>query len=493
MTQGTKRSRTDETTQGLNKAARVGRTTNSDSTNSNYRAGGLSQPAIETHERQLPALQNLQPGTPTIQRVAVPGPDYGRAQTDRPYVVPPPVTTNLEPNPTYSSLQAPSGLQSVQHGSSSGLCQPGPQQYGAPHSDPSKFGRRQSGPQLSGPHAQNGMHGNTYGSMNLVQTPACVNITSRGGSIRQSNADFQSIAQAGHLPPQSASSFPQLHDVPRITHISQSVARLSNIKALEILATAAVYHPDVLSEVERALSQQQEIEIRKGSELFGHLMAASSENAIGTAPSAQVTQSQLPQYIQARHSELQQPPPRDLPPQDAQPGPSRDAYENDEDDGSEQSDEDEPETESRSFDDYPARVDYILNRQYIGIQEPQQVHINEAINNIEDIIQYIADEVRPNSLYETKESAMAALWNIGMEIVQADGFLGNKVIVHMAGYGNIFVKALQWLYDSMTLRERERTSRDHLEDLEQLYAKRGHVFPGLDYIVIQFRDVLSQS
>jgi len=168
----------------------------------------------------------------------------------------------------------------MQHGLSSSLQQSvlqrsGPQQYGATHSGPPQFGPHQFGPQLSGPHAPNAMYSNTHGSMNPTQTPACVNDTSRGGFIGQSNPNFQSPTQAFPLAPQPISQHVWQRDTGPLTYISKSIARLSTTKALEILATSAMYHSDTLVAIGDALSQQEEIELQRGSVMFEHLLALS--------------------------------------------------------------------------------------------------------------------------------------------------------------------------------------------------------------------------
>lgn len=499
-TQGTKRSRSDETNQVLNKAARLRSTTSRDSTRPNNGANENSQLAINTQERQLTA------GVPTIHQndsrsqslVAVPSPNHGSIQPNRQSLGPahldhstgqPSLGTSHGPVPTYPSLHTPSGVQNMQLSSSIS-----PDQYNAPLSGPRQSGTQQSAFQHLGPHHSGPQYGhhhqvisdnNVPGTTNPAQASTSVDTTHISNLNVQSDSNLHSAVQARPSPS------PSIHDIQRITHISQSVARLNNTKVLEILACAAVYHPDVLLNVENALSQQQDVELQRGNVLFGHLIAVSSENATRMSVPAQVTHHPQRQYSQAQNSTLQH-----CPPQGPQRGPGRgldEDGEDDQDDESEQGDEDEPETEPRSFDEFSARVDYILHSQYAELPDPQQVHINEALHNTEEACQDIADQVRPNSLYETKHSAMRALCNIGKMILGADGWLGNKVKVDMVTHNTIFVKALRWLYDSMTRAERHRISRDYLKDLQQLHRTRGHIFPGFGEIVMHFTTALSRS
>jgi hypothetical protein len=87
---------------------------------------------------------------------------------------------------------------------------------------------------------------------------------------------------------------------------------------------------------------------------------------------------------------------------------------------------------------------------------------------------------------------MRALYKIGRMLVEPVGFLESKVVGRV-GYSTVFVEASQSLYDSMTGTERERISRDNLENLEQLEKKRRDYFEGFDNIVKQFRENLSQT
>jgi hypothetical protein len=69
---------------------------------------------------------------------------------------------------------------------------------------------------------------------------------------------------------------------------------LDNTKALEILATAAMYHSDVLARIEHALSEQKVIELQKGLVLFGHMTTVSSDDATRMASPARVNQYPQP-------------------------------------------------------------------------------------------------------------------------------------------------------------------------------------------------------
>jgi hypothetical protein len=271
---------------------------------------------------------------------------------------------------------------------------------------------------------------------------------------------------------------------------------------LEILATAAMYHPDVLSGIEASLSQQQDIESHKGSVLFGHLIAISKENVPRMAPPAHVTQYPQPRYSQTqyppRYSQVQQPqlqeyPPQHPPPYGRQPGCDRRPYKRDGDYESEESDEDEEsddesDTAVLGFEARANRVSYILYTKHSHLRDSQQAHITwDAAHGIIQHIQKIADVTRPDSPYVTKDNAMYAYHKIGMTVAEADGYLGNEVKNHLAS-DPVFVQALQSLYDGMTAVERERISHDHLDDLEQLDKSRDFCFEGFDDIVKQFRE-----
>lgn len=321
--QGIKRSRADETSQVANKATRVGSTTNGNGTKSSRQVDGNSQPANSDQGRRVPPSQNIRPGLPTG---LVPGTDYGRVQTNGQSLVPPlnnnpgqfpTLNNNSEPVSTYPSLQAPSGVQNVQ-------------------SDSPQFGLHQSGSRQVGSHTQNVMHNNTPGSTNPIQAPPYNNTTNVADTIHQSDPNPQFAAQAGPQP-QPASQFPLVHDVRSLIHISESIAKLSDTKVLELLARAAMWHPDVLSEIEIALSYQRSAELQSSSGLLEHMVAQSLRDyqRMRMGPPAQGIQYSQPRcshaqypppFFQAQDLPQQQFPPQHMPPQDPQPGFGRDIH-----------------------------------------------------------------------------------------------------------------------------------------------------------------------
>lgn len=140
-----------------------------------------------------------------------------------------------------------------------------------------------------------------------------------------------------------------------------------------------------------------------------------------------------------------------------------------------------------SFEARTRRVYYVLHAKYAHLRDSQQVHITyDAAHSIIQQVQEIADAVRPDSPYTTKDQAICAPHRIGMMVAEADGYMGNRVKNHLA-CDPVFVEALQSLYDGMTDVERERISHDHLDDLEQLDKSRDFCFEGFDDIVKQFR------
>jgi hypothetical protein len=207
-TQGIKRSHTDKHLRVPNKAARMSTTTTGNGIGPVDQANENIQPKRNNQGQHLPPSQALGgPEVPTIQQihsqlrslVTVPGPDYGRTQTNRQPMVPLPTSSNVGQSlldndlgllPTYPSLQASSGVQNMHPGSIDSPCQSGSLQ-----SIP-----QQSGPQQSGPPTQNVFYTTTSGSMNPIQAPPYVNTTNLGGAIRQSDPNVQSSAQAGSLP-----------------------------------------------------------------------------------------------------------------------------------------------------------------------------------------------------------------------------------------------------------------------------------------------------
>lgn len=240
LIQSSKHGRPDETPQATNKATRLGSTTNENSTNSSNRAHGNNQPAKDNQERRLTPSQNSQPGVPTG---LVPGPVYGRVQTNGQSLGLPPLNNNpgqlpvlhhdSGPVPTYHLPQATSGVRNVQ-----------------------------SGPPQLGPHAQNVLHTSPPGDSNPIQAPPCVNTANHCGSFPQSDLNPQSAAQTGRQPP---CPLPLLHDVRSLIRIYEGIAKLSNTKALELLARATMWHPDVISEIEIALSDQRSAELQSSS------------------------------------------------------------------------------------------------------------------------------------------------------------------------------------------------------------------------------------
>lgn len=87
----------------------------------------------------------------------------------------------------------------------------------------------------------------------------------------------------------------------------------------------------------------------------------------------------------------------------------------------------------------------------------------------------------------TKDRAMYAFYDIGMLVIEADGYLGSKVKDHF-GFDPVLAEALQSLYDGMTEIDRERISHGHLDNLERLDKRRDICFEGFDEIVKQFRE-----
>lgn len=199
------------------------------------------------------------------------------------------------------------------------------------------------------------------------------------------------------------------------------------------------------------------------------------------------------QYPQPPGSQVQYPPMQQYVPQDIQLGSGRDTHEGDEEDPAEERDKDESYTELLSFEGDTSRVEYILHAQYADLRDSRQVQVTrEAADDIVEAIESITDQVQLNSHFVTKHRAMCALFNIGMLVAEADGFLGNKVRNHLA-YDTVFVEAFQSVYDNMTGTEREKIGLDYLEDLERLVRNRDLCFEGLDGILKQFRAACSPS
>jgi hypothetical protein len=388
--------------------------------------------------------------------------------------------------------------------------QSGPQQLSLQQSSPQQLslqqpgsyqpGPHQSGPHQSSSHQHNVPYANGSGSMNGFQAPNHGNAVQSGNPIHQSGPNTQFAPQIGPLPYRPAFPSPLSIDTGHLTYISRCIAELGNGKVLELLASAAMYHADVLSAVEVTLSQQRSAEIQNSSRLVEHLVAqrVHSYTTMRMGPPAQTIQYPQPQYFQPQHPaaqhlpeeypQVQYPPPRD-----PQPDPGRDSHEKDEDDESEESRESSEDEGFSSFEASASNVIYILGVKYAGLRDSQQTHIiYEAYASIEEEIQSIADAVRPSDSYDTKDRAMGALHRIGMMLVEPVGFLESKVVGRV-GYSTVFVEAFQSLYDRMTGTERERTSRDNLENLEQLDKKRRSYFEGFDNIVKQFREVLPQT
>lgn len=195
-TQGTKRSRADETTQVANKAARLGSTTNGSITKSTHGANVNSQSGVQAiHQR------NPQPHGLAL------GPDYGRVHTNGESLLPPRLDNDPRQPPMLNNNSGPiPTYQNVQHATSSGA-----QQYGATQSGPQQFGPQQLGPQHFAPHAQNGFYANTPAGVNPVQMSPQVNTTNHGGPSPQSGPNPQFAAQEGPQP-QHTSPIPLLHD-----------------------------------------------------------------------------------------------------------------------------------------------------------------------------------------------------------------------------------------------------------------------------------------
>jgi hypothetical protein len=341
--------------------------------------------------------------------------------------------------------------------------------------------------------------------MNGFQAPNHGNAVQSGNAIHQSGPNPQFAAQPSLLPLQPASHY--------LAYISQSVAKLSNSKVLELLACAAMYHVDVFSNVQAALSQQQSVEIQNSSAMVEKLISKClyDHSTRTMAPPAQVylqPQYAQPQYPPAQHDPAQHLPAQHLPaqhpqadhpqaqclqPQYSRPSPDRDAHEKDEDNESEESSESSEDDGFSSFEASASNVRYILGIKYAGLRDSQQTHIiYEAYASVEEETQSIADAIRPSDSYNTKYRAMGALHRIGMMLVEPVGYLESE-IVGRVGYSTVFVEAFQSLYDSMTGTERERISRDNLENLEQLDKLRRSYFEGFDGIVKQFREVLPQT
>lgn len=468
-TQGTKHSRTDETTQVANKAAKLGSTTNGNITKSSHGADISRQSGVQATNQR-----NSQP------HGVAPGPDYDRVQTNGESLLPPRLNhdpehppifnNNSGPIPTNNLPHPPSGVQNMQ--------------FGHPQA-----GLHQSGSQHFGSHAQNVTHTNMPERTNPIQAPPCVNTM---------NPQF-----AAHTGPQPwpASPFPWLHDVRPLIRISESIARLNSTKVLELLASAAMYHADVLSDIEIALSQQQGAEFQSSSRLVEHLVAQCLRdyNLMRVAPAAQGAQYAQPRCSQAQDLPLQQCPPQQNSPQDPQPGSVASTHQEDEDDCSEESDEDDVSEESDegtgvlSFEARTRRVEYILHAKYAHLRDSQQVHITyDAAYSIMQQVQKVADAVQLYSPYITKHRAIGALYNIGMIVIEADGYMGNRVKNHLA-CDPVFIEAFQSLYDCMTEAEREDISRHYLDDLEQLDKKRDFCFEDFDGIVKQFREARSST
>lgn len=323
----------------------------------------------------------------------------------------PTLNNNSGPVPLKHLPQEPSGVQNVQSG-------------------PSQFDPSQSNFQHSGFHAQNVMHINTPGNMNPIQATPYVNITNFGGPIHPSDLDPQFAAQAGPQP-QPASPFPMLHDVRSLIRIFESVAKLSFNKLPELLALAAMWHPDVLSEIEIALSYQRSAELQSSSALLESMVVQSLRDyqRMREGPPVQSTQysqpqcsrgQDPPQQSQAQYPPVQQYPPQHIPPQDIQAGSGRDTNEGSEDDPGDESDQDESDTELLSFEGHTDRVDYILHAQYASRRDSQQMEITrETADDIGEGIQDIADQVHRDGSYVTKHRAMCALCNIGMIVIEA--------------------------------------------------------------------------
>jgi hypothetical protein len=170
---------------------------------------------------------------------------------------------------------------------------------GPRQSDLQQSGPHQPDPPQSGPHQYNVSYANGPGSVNGFQAQNHGNAVQSGNPIHQSEFNPQSAAQMGPLPPQPASPYPLSIDTSHLTYISRCIAELGNGKVLELLGSAAMYHADVLSAVEVALSQQRSADIQNSSRLVDHLVAqcVHSYNTMRMGPPAQNIQYPQPQYF----------------------------------------------------------------------------------------------------------------------------------------------------------------------------------------------------
>jgi hypothetical protein len=260
----------------------------------------------------------------------------------------------------------------------------------------------------------------------------------------------------------------------------------------EILACAAMYDPDILLVIRDMTSEQRRTEHQNASELLDHLLAQSMRtyNMMRVGPPAQPIQYPQPRYFQSQHPQAQHPPA-----QSAQTKPDGDGRGERQDDASEESEDDESDVEAGilSFESSTDEVEYILHGKYSDLSNSQQRNIfREAVDNIGEVVQNVANAVKASSPYITKNRAICALRNIGMMVVEADHFLGHEVMCLMS-FNSTLVNALQSLYDCMTKTEREQIGLDFMEDFELLDKKRDFCFGGFDKFVKQFRKVLPQK
>lgn len=99
--------------------------------------------------------------------------------------------------------------------------------------------------------------------------------------------------------------------------------------------------------------------------------------------------------------------------------------ESDEDDESEESEESDEDTLVLSFEARTRRVEYIFHAKHANLRDSQQMVVTyDAAHSIMQQVQKVADAVQPYSTYITKHRAVCALYNIGMIVIEADGYMG---------------------------------------------------------------------
>lgn len=263
--------------------------------------------------------------------------------------------------------------------------------------------------------------------------------------------------------------YPTAHSPSMMMDISHYLSSISSTKIRDILAVAAMHHPDVFEDVYAEWSRTEKQKSVAKGDILSHLGRQSGYEHIAGEAGAHQTRAA---YATAFATQMAQP---------SAPAPAQVIQVN-------QSPAFVPEMKDVDFSENSSEVDHILYGKYADLRDSEQIDVvHEAVDAIEKEIHQITEMVRPTSTTSTKHNAIRSLCQIGWTIIDGNGYLPQQIKNRMV-HETPLVSALDEVFGAMTEAERKAIGANFIDDLTKLEKKRNICFEDLGEVVQRFKE-----